>query len=340
MKLALLGGIGYIGGRLTEHLKSAGHRVRVTTRRAAHERPRWTVADEVVRNDLTRPDRIAPLLADRDVVIHLAAPDEIAAVRDPRAAIRAGGETVWNVLEAISRLPRRPAFLYLSTFHVYGQRGRGRVTEQTVPVPCHPYGLGRYLGENVTQVFRHRAGLRALCVRLSNVFGAPADISVPRWTLIVGDLCLQAVLNGRLVLRNPLSDRRNFLPMEDAVRGLAFLARRTASWPTDGVIHLGSPWNLTLGDLARRVARRAERLLGVRPPIGGPAPEARPTPVSPLRFSIDRVATMGFSWRNGIDREIDRTLRLCVEGYRRWGARLPAICGLDPGTATGDRRPQ
>lgn len=335
VKYALLGGGGYIGGRLTEHLRSRGHHVRLTSRRGARDRPRWVTADEVVVDDLARPDRLARALADRDVVVYLAAPDENASVADPRAAIRAGGETVWNVLDAVTRLKRRPDFLYLSTFHVYGARARGRVTEQSIPVPSHPYGLGRYIGENVTQVFRHRAGLRSLCVRLSNVFGAPVDIAVPRWTLIVGDLCLQAVLKGRLVLRSPLGDRRNFLPMEDAVRGVEFLARRASAWPADGVLHLGSPWNWTLGQMAKRVALRAERWLGVRPPLQGPAPRAGARP-APLRFSIDRVADLGFKWGDGIDREIDRTLRLCIDGYRRWGRRLPEVCGLPRGASTWD----
>lgn len=329
MKIALLGGIGYIGGRLAHYLKSKRHHVRVTTRRSLKDVPSWLSADQIVRNDLTNGSVIRKHLADREVVIYLASPDEREAERDPRAALRAGSETVWNVLEAITGFRQRPRFLFLSTFHVYGQAGRGNVTEKTPPRPLHPYGVGRYMGETVVQVFRRRHELKALCVRLSNVVGPPADFSVPRWTLLLGDLCLQAVIQKEMVLRSPSSTLRNFISMEDTVRALEFLSRPTASWPADGVIHLGALRSLTIGQMARRIAKCASKETGFTPPIHYLTKTTdNATAQVPLNYSIRRLKAMGFSWNNSMDQEITNTLKMCLDAYAKWGPRIYRICGL------------
>ncbi len=318
MKIALVGGVGYIGGRLSHYLKSKRHHVRVTTRRSPKDVPSWLSADQVVRDDLTNVKYIRKHLADREVIIHLASPDEREAERDPRAALRAGSETVWNVLEAISGLPQKPRFLFLSTFHVYGQAGKGNVTEKTLPLPLHPYGLGRYMGEAVAQVFRRRHGLRTLCVRLSNVVGPPADFSVPRWTLLLGDLCLQTVTQKKIELRSPPATQRNFISMEDAVRALEFLSHPKASWPTDGIIHLGSPRSFTIHEMAHRVADAAVRELGYAPRIffSSKATNNGYSRIH-LRYSVQRLRDMGFSWRNSLDREITNTLKMCFHAFNK-----------------------
>jgi UDP-glucose 4-epimerase len=331
VKFALLGGTGYIGGRLARYLKSKRHHIRVTTRRSLKQIPSWLSADQVVQDDLENVEAIRKHLADREVIIHLASPDERQAEQDPRAALRAGGETVWNVLEAIAGLPKKPRFIFLSTFHVYGQSGNGIIAEKTPPRPLHPYGVGRYMGETIAQLFRRRHGVKALCVRLSNVVGPPADFSVPRWGLLLGDLCLQAVTKKKLVLRSPPTTQRNFIPMEDCLRGLEFLARATA-WPADGVIHLGSPKTLTLDHVAHGVAECAAKKMGVPPPIVYLSKVEDVSLRKPLKFSVRRLQRMGFVWTNSFDREVTNTLTMCQEAYKKWGRNIFNVCGL-PTTA-------
>ena len=90
MKIALVGGIGYMGGRLADYLRSNHHHVRVTTRRSLSGVPPWVKSDQVVHDDLTNVNVLRKHLGDRDVIIYLASPDEKEAERDPRMALRAG----------------------------------------------------------------------------------------------------------------------------------------------------------------------------------------------------------------------------------------------------------
>jgi UDP-glucose 4-epimerase len=311
VRVVLLGGLGYVGGRVAQYLRTQGHHVRVTTRRARQSVPEWAAADQVVQADLVDGGQLRAALAGRDVVVHLAAPDEIESAADPRGALRAGGELTWNVLAALADITPPPAYLYLSTFHVYGANGCGAVDEATVPQPIHPYALGRYLGELVTQLFRRQHGVRGLCVRMSNSLGAAISADVPRWSLVGNDLCRQAVTSRRLVLKTAGTQRRNFLTLHDAARAIEFLARHPERWPDDGIIHLGSALNLSIRELAERIAAEVTTAMRFSPPITAAA-EAAPGTGQALRFNIDRLAGMGFTWTNRLEDEIRATLRLCA----------------------------
>lgn len=316
MRWVLLGGIGYVGGRVSQYLRAQGHHVCVTTRRPLRDVPAWLSVDEVVQADLVDQSQLRTALAGRDVALHLAAPDEIAAAADPLLALRAGGELTWNTLAVLAQCSPPPLFLYLSTFHVYGQNGHGSVDEATVPLPAHPYSLGRYMGENVAQVFRQRSGIKALCVRMSNALGAPMSVDVSRWSLVFNDLCLQAVVNKTLVLKTAGTQRRNFLTLHDAGRAIEFLALHSGAWPGDGIIHLGSPMNLSIQEVAERVAAEVAASLGHTPPIVR-GEQAGVGQGQALDFRIDRLAAMGFTWTNLVEAEIRATLRLCQEAERQ-----------------------
>lgn len=329
MRFVLLGGVGYVGGRLCEYLRANGHHVCVTTRRCIDEVPSWLAVDEVVQADLVDESQLRAALTGRDVAIHLAAPDEITAAADPLAALRAGGELIWNALKVLGECSPPPLFLYLSTFHVYGQNGYGDVDEETVPLPHHPYGLGHLLGEAVTRMVRGQRKIRALCIRMSNAFGAPLSIDVPRWSLVFNDLCLQAVANRRLILKTSGRQRRNFITLHDVARAMEFLSLHANEWPADGLIQLGSSMNLSIKEAAERVAVGAEAVLGSKPEIVV-AKKEESGAGQELKFHVDRLSAMGFSWTGSAQEEIRATLRLCQDAERQWGRALLERCRAKP----------
>lgn len=327
MNFVVLGGFGYVGGRLVQYLRSQGHRVCVTTRRAPSSVPDWFCADKIVQSDLTRPDELIQCLDGQDGVVHLAAPDEIESAKHPLESLRAGGEKTWCVMEALSRCTHPPVLLYISTIHVYGPNAKGVVHEETLPQPTHPYGLGRYVGECVVQLFRRQKKVQALCVRMSNTFGVPLHVSIPRWSLVFGDLCLQAVLAKKVILKTPGTQRRNFITLHDAVRAMEFLSLRPTQWPKGGIIHLGSSMNLRIQEVAERVAQAAGLVDGERPTLLPPK-ESHPSG-DDLNFSIDRLKALGFQWSNPVEQEVEATLRLCREAEHTWGDSLWKICRPD-----------
>jgi len=150
-----------------------------------------------------------------------------------------------------------------------------------------------------------------LSVRLSNAFGAPAGKDVPRWSLVFNDLCRQAVLQKKLVLKSSGIQRRNFITLTDTVRALEFLAAHRADWPEDGVIHLGAENQWSILEVANKVAACARDIVGLLPPVVVP-PQAAPENGEAIEFHIDRLKKLGFTWINPWEQEIKDTLKLCV----------------------------
>lgn len=314
MRFLLVGGIGYLGGRLAQYLKTGSHEVFVTTRRPASQAPAWLCADRVVQADPSSPSGLAELLPAVDAVIYLAAPDQEAARQQPAATLRFGAETTWRVLEQIAALRKPPVFIYTSTYHVYGRNLRGSVTEETPVAPVHPYALSKYFAEEVVRAFRRQSGLQGLCVRLSNGFGYPPGLEVTQWSLVFNDLCRQAVTTGQMVLKSSGAQKRNFITLVDAARALEHLSAHPDKWPADGVIHVGSSIGLSILEVAEIVAGRAQRLFGFRPGISAPPPSAGEI-AGELQFHTDRLALTGFRWCNEIEAEVDGTLRLCSAAF-------------------------
>ena len=316
MRFLLTGGVGYLGGRLTQHLRSQGHHVKVTTRRPASEIPSWFAADAIIRWDESRPESIDTALDDVDTLIHLASPDGNAALADPVGSLQVSAFLAWNLMEAAARQHRPPRVVYLSTCHVYGSRKSGLIREDERPQPVHPYGLGKWFGEEIIQLLRRQRNLKALSIRLSNGFGAPVGPDISQWYLVFNDLCRQAVTEGVLRLKSGGQQTRNFVTLADTVRAIEFIGERPEQWPADGVIHLSSTLNYRILDVARLVASRAAAMLGKTPEIVTAAPIAE-TPSPSVQFSIERLTAMGFAWTNDAAAEVDGTLRLCLE-HRDW----------------------
>lgn len=311
MRYLLIGGTGYVGGRLAKYLKSAGHYVCVTTRKSVSSASARLCADKVFQADCWDTAAAAKILNDTDVVVHLAAPDEIAAIVDPITSINAGGELTWLIMEALLQCRPIPSLVYMSSFHVYGKNAVGEVDESKLPVPIHPYALGKYFGECVVQLFRARHGIKAICIRLSNACGAPVDISVPRWTLVFNDLCRQAVMDRELALKTSGMQQRNFITLEDTARAIEFLSSNEGEWPNDGILNLGSPLQMSILEAAKLVSKRTERLFGYAPAIKLP-PLPSSSSDNGFAFVIERLSSMGFTWTNNIEEEIDNTLALCA----------------------------
>jgi UDP-glucose 4-epimerase len=271
-------------------------------------------ADQIVQADLNKKDNLAAALDTIETVIALSAPDEVAATQQPLTALEAGGEQTWTLLETIANCPatRKTALIYMSTFHVYGPNAKGEVREVFPPFPVHPYSLGRYLGETIVQMFRKRHNLNALCVRLSNAFGAPAAMDVPRWSLVFNDLCLQAIRQKKMVLKTSGRQKRNFITMHDTVRALEFLPSQASLWPTDGLIHLGSESHWSILEVARMIAQECQRCLGYTPELKVPSGEEAVSTID-FHYNVDRLKSLGFSWDHPVQQEIESTLKLCLD---------------------------
>ena len=312
MHYLITGGLGYLGGRLIEYLLEKGHSVSVTTRGDTGNYPDLNKKVEIQQVNTSLEGNWSDALDGVDFIFHLAAPDAEFANRDPVSAINAGSTMTWQLLEGISRVNKRIPVINLSTFHVYGPKAQGVVSESIPPDPQHPYSISQFFSETVARYFVGRNDLQILNVRLSNAFGRPLYYEMAKWSLVFNDLCRQAAISNRLCLNTAGHQRRSFITMEDAIRALCFLADQVNDWPEDHVVNLGSTLHWSIREVAELVAERCKVLWDKTVEIVVPED---PTSVQPPAFSFDvsRLKQMGFAWKNQYAREIDDTLIACRE---------------------------
>jgi len=312
MHYLVTGGLGYLGGRLIEHLLEKGNSVSVTTRGDTEKYPVLNNKVTVYQVMTGEVGGWADSLDGVDFLFHLAAPDAESAGQDPVSAMAAGSEMAWNLLSEISRINTRIPVINLSTFHVYGPKARGVISESTPPDPQHPYSISQFFSETAARYFAGRNNLQIVNVRLSNAFGRPLYYEMANWSLVFNELCRQGATSSRLCLNTVGYQKRNFITMEDAVRALWFLADHVNDWPEDHVLNLGSTMHRSIREVAELVAQRCKALWGKTVKIV--VPEGS-TSVQPPEFSFDvsRLENMGFFWKNQFVREIDDTLVACRE---------------------------
>ena len=276
--VAVTGAGGYVGGRLVQHLRAGGHRVRPFARTAVP----WLADASLL--DLATADgsEIARLLEGCEAVVHLAGRSEVACIRDPDASV---AETVAATrrLAAGATDAGLRRFVYLSTVHVYGAAldRLDVVDEGVIPEPRHPYAVARLASEHLAAATGPE---EVVVLRLTNSVGAPVDRRVDRWTLVANDLCAQASQGGPLVLRSSGRQWRDFIDLGAACESIAEAA---VGRVPPGTYNLGSGTPRTVLDLAELVADVAAET-GRRPAVAAPAHEG-PLP-RPVRVDIAHLA--------------------------------------------------
>ncbi|WP_337995974.1 NAD(P)-dependent oxidoreductase [Oleispirillum naphthae] len=271
--ILLMGGCGYLGGRLAEALETAGWTVFLGVRRPPERLPAWAEPSRVRFADLADAASLDRACTGIRAVVHLAALGAADCARDPARAHAVNVEGTRRLADACDR--RGVArLLYFSTIHVYGAPLAGVIDRDTPPAPVHPYAVTHHAAAAVVRARGH--GLWGE-IRLSNAFGPPRDDLADAAHLVVNDLCAQAA-SGVLAIRGHGREPRNMIPMPMVGRAVAAaLAAPDDAWSHEAW-NLGGDWNPRMAEIAELVAERAAARWGRRPRItfGLPRPDADP----------------------------------------------------------------
>jgi UDP-glucose 4-epimerase len=259
--------------------------------------------------DLCSADGFARACEGVTSILHLAGLNEIESLANPELA------TLVNTIGTLRLLSAAEAagvtrFLFLSTAHVYGVPLVGTFGESTLPRPIHPYAISKRSAEDYVLAAHDQGALAGIVVRLSNAFGWPADPDIRRWTLIVNDLCRQAVVNRKLVLRSSGLQRRDFVTITDVCRAVEHLLTQPRERLGDGLFNLGGENPLRIIDMAKLIAGRCATVLGFCPEIERREAALDEEPHE-LQYRIDKLKATGFCLNGDIGAEIDATLRMC-----------------------------
>ena len=312
-RIFITGGFGYVGSRLAQFLSSyENHEILLGTRRRLPP-PLWLPDATVVQTPWNSLTCLEKTCSDVDIIVHLAGMNAQDSATDPAMALEVNAVATARLLQAAVR-QKVKRFIYLSTVHTYGSPLIGVISEDTSPVPVHPYAYSNRAGEDVVRASHKSGEIEGIVVRLSNAYGAPANKNANCWILLINDLCRQAVTSGKLVLHTSGLQRRDFISILDVVRGIKHFIELPRDKCGPGLFNLGGEASYYVIDLAKLIVVRCEAVLGFKPEIERPEPKPDEKSLE-LDFRIDRLKETGFCLSGDIANEIDLTLKFCHEAF-------------------------
>jgi len=316
VRILVTGGTGYVGGRLAECFRKdpSGGDVVLGVWKGLESLPRWANEFTVIPMELMDERSVKECVdkAEVDCIVHLAAVNEIVSGDDPGLAHEINCRGTERLLKAAYTFGVKK-FVYFSTFHVYRPEAGGVITECTPARPVHPYASTHLDAEKVVEKFRDK-GMETLIFRLSNSYGYPADKDIDRWTLVVNDLCRQAVTQSRIVLKSSGRQHRDFIALSDVARAVGhFLFTVPGDWG-DGLYNLGGGRSMSVLEMAEKVSGLYADKYGKKITVER-EPDGDADRCEPVTYSIDKLVAKGFVPEGDMDCEIMRTFEVC-EGFK------------------------
>ena len=308
MHVLLVGGSGFLGGRITRaFLAQPGIRVRILT--PTEPRASWKEPPgvEIFHADVRDPESVRGSCDGITHVIYLAGLNQVACEARPVEAVAVSGLGALHLAEEAARAAVQ-RFVYISSFHVYGSVEAELLTEELAVQPRNHYGLSRRVGEMYCSLVAERRGLSVVILRLSNGYGAPADEQADCWSLVVNDLCRQAIREGRLVLRSSGRQQRDFLAMRDILAGMQLFLKVPAASLGQRVFNLGSGVSVSVLEVAERIRATFADLFGKELPL---QVGIDPTEGRPVYFDIKRARALGFEPRGDMAEEFRELFSAC-----------------------------
>ncbi|MCU0827796.1 MAG: NAD-dependent epimerase/dehydratase family protein [Tabrizicola sp.] len=171
MRILVLGGCGFIGSHVVDWLVTAGHDVRVLSRRAEALRLPVPGVDYHL-SDCRDGAAVSAALEGRDCVVHAySATMPGNADADPAADVSANLLPLIDLLDRIDRAGVGRMVFLSSGGMVYGTPASVPINEREPLRPSGSYGIVKVAMESYIALRAHDRGLRTVILRPSNVYG-------------------------------------------------------------------------------------------------------------------------------------------------------------------------
>lgn len=313
MKILVTGAGGLLGGRIIDFLSKNGHEI-VAISRSFGGDPNWGSSVQVVNLDINQRTEVNQYLKDVSVVVHTAGMNSKDSIEDPSSALYFNGVVTSNLLKAAINSSVKQ-FIYISTVHIYSSNLNGIIEESSCTKNLHPYASSHKAGEDTVLFANQEKMIQGTVLRLSNAFGYPINVKANCWTLLVNDLCRQAITNGNLKLNTLGNQFRNFISISEVCKVIDFIIENEPKKSISPLINVASSQAITILDMAKLVQFRAESLLGYSIPLIIPN-GTREEQFESFEIKSRSLDQLNYVVSNDLMAEIDTLLKYCKDMFK------------------------
>jgi nucleoside-diphosphate-sugar epimerase len=312
-RILVTGGSGFIGSALVKALVGSGETVRVLddNSRGALRRLREVERDiEFVSGDIRDAAAVDAAVRGIDEVHHLAFVNGTATFYSaPDLVLDVGVKGIVNVIDAC-RSQGVGRLVLASSSEVY-QSPPQVPTDESVPLtvpdvlnPRLSYGAGKIISEMMAINYGRRHFERVLIFRPHNVYGADMgfDHVIPEFAVRL-KRALASRADGDAVpfpIQGSGEETRSFCHVDDLIAGVMIMRERGEHL---GIYHVGTMEEVTIADLARRIARVAGRQITLEPSVLRAGSTSRRCP------DISKLAALGYRPRVPLDQGLPPVLK-------------------------------
>jgi nucleoside-diphosphate-sugar epimerase len=310
-RVLVTGGSGFIGAAVVKALVRAGHAVRVLddNSRGSLRRLKDVAGNvEFVRGDIRDSEAVAQATQNIDEVHHLAFVNGTEFFyTSPELVLDVAVRGMVNVIDACRR-HGIGTLLLASSSEVY-QTPPKIPTDETAPLvvpdplnPRYSYGGGKIISELMAINYGRKFFQRVLIFRPHNVYGPDMGFEhvIPQFALRLRALQANQPA-GRLpfAIQGSGEETRSFCFIDDLVAGVMTIRERGEHL---GIHHVGTTEEVTIADLARRIALASGREIDIVPGPPAAGGTLRRCP------DISKLARLGYKPRVPLDEGLKPTL--------------------------------
>lgn len=204
---------GFIGSKLTQHLKSKGYRIIGISNNPGN------LASKKIRKDITK-------IITSDVkekihyVIHLAALTDIDyCQKNPQKCFEVNVMGTQRILEIARK--KQAKFIFLSSSHVFGKPIKIPIKEDDPKKPLSIYGGSKLAGEILCELYSNSFGMNISVIRLFSVFGKKN-----KGNDVISKIISQLKHQNTLKLGNTYP-KRDFIHVDDVITALSIIMKKT-----------------------------------------------------------------------------------------------------------------
>lgn len=247
------GGAGFIGSHLVDQLLAKGCRVSVLDNLvngkianiAHHNTPDF----QFIQGSITDPLAVEKIMADIDVVFHLACLGVRQSIKHPFENHRVNSEGTLLLLNAALR-KKVIRFVHCSSSEVYGTARFVPMPEEHPTLPCTIYGASKLAGEAYTRAYNTTYDLKTVIIRPFNTYGPRSHHEGDAGEMIPKSI-VRALNGEKILVFGDGAQTRDFTYVEDTARGLIVACECEAM--VGKTLNIGSNFEISIKDLAEKL---------------------------------------------------------------------------------------